>query len=105
MALLSPAPPRLASAILPQSAHFWVAKGLHVSIYALLGGAICFLSTRWKWRVVLWLALVLHGFLTEYLQQFVEGRSGQLSDVGLDAAGILLGLTAGLTWRRFKGLG
>jgi hypothetical protein len=36
----------------------------------------------------------LHAFATEYLQQFVELRTGSLLDVGIDHAGLAAGLLA-----------
>jgi VanZ family protein len=48
------------------------------------------------------LGLLGHGALTEFLQQFVEGRTGTLFDVGLDTIGVLVGLAIGLGVRQFR---
>lgn len=89
IALLSPVPDQSARRVLGSA--FWVfvfGKGLHVSGYAfltVLGGSVR------GWRPAWVLAgLVVHGGVTEYFQQFV-GRTGSIRDVGLDAAGVLLG--------------
>jgi VanZ family protein len=101
--LLTPVPHKEAEQVLGGSEPvFWFGKTLHVCVYAtltLLGG-----SMRLT-RAQRWLLLGLmsaHGFITEFLQQFVEGRTGCLRDVGLDHIGIILGLLAG--WRWWRGL-
>jgi len=43
--------------------------------------------------------LSLHAAGTEYLQQFVPGRTGLISDVVIDHIGLLLGLA--LTWKHW----
>src|SRR5262249_44866867 len=48
-----------------------------------------------RWIIV---ALVIHGGLTEFLQQFVH-RGASWRDVGLDSLGI--GIGAILTWKRW----
>jgi VanZ family protein len=101
--LLSAGAPGLISSLLPPGTSFYVSKTTHVAAYAFLAALVCWLSPRWAGRVALWLALLGHGALTEYLQQFVPGRTGQLADVGLDALGVLLGLSAGLALRRLRG--
>ena len=65
----------------------------HVGGYAALAGLTCALPISeglWVGALVL---LSGHGFLTEFIQTFVPKRTGQLSDVGLDHLGILLGLS------------
>jgi VanZ family protein len=98
--LLSATVPRLGSSLLPPGTSYYAAKTLHVSAYALLAGLACWLPSGWGLRAAAWLGLVGHGALTEFLQQFVHGRTGQLFDVGLDTLGILLGLSLGLALRR-----
>jgi VanZ family protein len=100
VALVTPQPVELGKQILPSGADFPVGKTLHVVAYALLTAALAWLPARPRWRAVLVLGLFLHAGLTEYVQTFVEGRSGSLSDVGLDSLGIMLGLALG--WRRWK---
>lgn len=68
----------------------------HVGGYAALAALSCALPISKR----LWLGAVAllsaHGFLTELVQTFVPKRTGQLSDVGLDHIGIVLGLS--LAW-------
>jgi len=68
----------------------------HIAGYATLAGLTCALPISAR----LWLGalalLSVHGFLTEFIQTFVPKRTGQLSDVGLDHLGVLLGL--GVAW-------
>jgi VanZ family protein len=47
--------------------------------------------------------LVLHGAATEWIQTFVPGRTGQLTDVLIDCAGIAVGLLAVRLWSRRRG--
>jgi len=100
--LLSPAAPKVVSAALPPGLSFYVGKSIHVGAYALLACLVCWLPVRRSVRVALCVGLVGHGALTEYLQTLVEGRTGQLSDVGLDTIGVLLGLAVGLFVRRLR---
>ncbi len=94
--------------------HFFVRKCAHFTEYLLLG-ILSFLSFRQlcfptkQHQKLYWLIAV--GYCTliasadETIQLFVEGRSGQLSDVMLDCTGAICGilLTAGfLKYKRFK---
>ncbi len=101
--LLSAAAPKVAASLLPPGTSYIISKTLHVSAYAFLAALVCWLSARWGVRVALWLGLVGHGALTEFLQRFVEGRTGKPADVGLDTLGVLLGLSLGLLVRRLRG--
>ncbi len=85
--------------MLPARAAFPTAKTLHVSAYAGLGGLAAWLHLRGRRRWLLPGSLVLHAGLTELLQNLVPRRTGCWSDVGLDCAGLALGLA--LTWRRW----
>jgi VanZ family protein len=70
---------------------FVFAKTLHVCAYAgltVLGGTVAAFGRKWVWVLP---ALVIHGGLTEFFQQFVGGRTGRIEDVGLDSIGIALG--------------
>jgi VanZ family protein len=98
--LLSPRAPGVVASIIPEALRFWVAKGAHVSAYALLSVLTGCLPVRWGVRLCCWLVLVGHGALTEYLQLYVPGRTGSLRDVGLDVGGIVLGLLVLMAWRR-----
>ena len=96
-ALLSRDAPRVGAAWIPVEYRFWVAKGLHLSSYALLAFAACWLRSA---RAVAWALLLAHAALTEVGQRFVEGRTGTVRDALINAAGIALGITAGLALRR-----
>jgi hypothetical protein len=91
IALLSPVPSERAERALggPWEV-FLFGKGLHITAYAFLtalGGTIRCLARRWVWVLP---ALVVHGALIEFLQQFV-GRGSSVGDVGLDSIGIAIG--------------
>ncbi|HJZ91455.1 MAG TPA: VanZ family protein [Gemmataceae bacterium] len=79
---------------------FIVGKSLHVGVYAFLaalGGTLAVLGRRWPWVLS---ALIVHGALTEYFQQFV-GRGASVKDVGLDSIGIALGGLIAWAIRRY----
>jgi VanZ family protein len=101
--LLSPSPPLVGAALLTPDASFYASKSLHVLAYAALALAACWLPARAGARALAWLGLLGHAALTEFLQQYVEGRSGSVRDVGLDSLGILLGAALGLAWRGLTG--
>jgi VanZ family protein len=96
-ALLRPEPARVNTEVLPEQAQFPAAKALHVGSYALLAALACWLPLRPGRRWLLFAALSLHAFGTEFLQRFVELRTGSLTDVGLDHVGLAVGLFVG--WR------
>lgn len=91
IALLSPVPQDSAEKVLGgQFGLFLFAKSVHVGAYAFLaalGATIVLLGRRWWWVLP---ALVVHGAVTEYIQQFV-GRGSKVADVGLDTLGIAIG--------------
>jgi VanZ family protein len=74
-----------------------LAKTLHVCAYGVLAGLSGWLDVpcRFRWLLVFFLAG--HATATEFFQQFIEGRSGMIQDVGLDLIGSGLGCLA--TWR------
>jgi VanZ family protein len=102
-ALLTMFPVEIGRQVLPEKLQFPTGKLLHISAYAFLTMLSVYLPVRGWVRWLLIAFLSLHGFLTEYLQTFVEGRTGALSDVGLDHLGILLGLAIGWRWWRGPG--
>lgn len=89
---------RVGQAVTPEAFHFPAAKFLHVSAYAFLTVYLKWLPLR-RGRWFLLAFLSLHAFGTEYFQQFIPGRHGQLSDVLIDHCGIALGMA--LTWKRW----
>ena len=103
-ALLRPEPARVNTEILPERAQFPAAKALHVGSYALLAGLAFWLPLRPGRRWLLFAVLSAHAFSTEFLQRFVELRTGSLTDVAIDHAGLALGLLVawrvGAAWKR-----
>jgi VanZ family protein len=94
--LLTPQPITVRNAMIPEDYHFVVTKALHVGAYAVFAALTAFLPS---WRRVMLAIVVLHGPLTEYVQQFV-GRTGQVIDVGFDWLGVALGVL--ITWSRWR---
>jgi VanZ family protein len=93
-ALLRPEPARVNTEVLPERAQFPAAKALHVGSYALLAALACWLPIRPGRRWLLFAVLSAHAFGTEFLQRFVELRTGSLTDVGIDHVGLAVGLIA-----------
>lgn len=62
---------------------FIVRKAAHFYEYFLLGACISIICLNFKFYLTLPLCLIV-AFLDEFHQTFIEGRSGQLSDVLLD---------------------
>jgi len=79
------------------SYRFVLAKALHVTAYAGLAGLSGWLRVPCRFRWILLFIIMAHGPATELLQLRIEGRTGDLRDVGLDHLGIGLGLL--LTWK------
>lgn len=79
---------------------FWLGKGLHVGMYAVLAVLTWMLPVREGARWVITALLLAHGGLTEFLQQFV-GRGSSWMDWCRDAAGIALGTALARGWLRF----
>lgn len=68
--------------------HTFIRKCAHFSEYAVLGGLAAFSFSCWKKGIG---TSILVACLDETLQLFIDGRSGQISDVLIDSAGILCG--------------
>jgi VanZ family protein len=103
-ALLTSYPAQISQEVLPPAAQFPTAKMLHVVAYAGLAGLIPWLGIplRWRWALVAFLSL--HAAGTEFFQQFVPLRTGSVTDVVIDHAGLLLGLAVTWKgWRRLQG--
>jgi VanZ family protein len=95
--LLMPNPGELTQDVLSPDATFTLAKTLHVSAYAFLAATVPWVGLpAASWWLVAFLSL--HGAGTEFLQQWVPGRTASLKDVGLDNIGIALGLLATLRY-------
>ena len=77
-----------------------VRKAGHLGEYALLGlllwlGLAAWGRKRWAWRAGALLAGIAVAAGDEILQLSIPGRSGQATDVAIDAAGLLLGFALG----------
>jgi VanZ family protein len=96
LALLTSLPVQVKDAVLPPQAGYHASKLLHVGAYAFLAGLAAWLLPAQPMRFLPILFLSLHAFGTEYLQQFVELRTGSLIDVGFNHVGLVVGLM--LTW-------
>lgn len=99
VALLTTFPLAVRDAVVPKQYGFSASKTLHVTAYALFTVLTGWLATGRPWRWLLLGVVALHAWTTEYVQQFV-GRTGSLRDVGLDHAGIALGLFLG--WKLWR---
>ncbi len=78
-------------------AQFFVRKAAHFSIYALLGVLAMLPSyvVFQKWgrsAIAAWCVTLLFSASDEFHQTFVPGRSGEIRDVLIDAAGAALGI-------------
>jgi VanZ family protein len=96
-ALLTPQPVELADAVLAPEAVFPASKSLHLAGYSLLALLTGWLRTSLPVRWGLLAFLFLHALGTEYLQQFVPGRTPGWLDAALDHLGLALGVL--LSWR------
>jgi len=104
VALLSPQPERDEEPV-KGAVRFIVAKNVHVGAYTVLTGLLVWLpisagrtfrQLSWRWALVGLLSF--HAGITEYLQNFVPGRTGTFRDVVLNHAGIALGLALTRKW-------
>lgn len=75
--------------------HAAVRKCAHFAEFLILG-VLMYLSTNECLRkhkvIVAWILCILVAAIDESIQLFVDGRSGQLSDVLLDSCGSLVGI-------------
>lgn len=80
---------------------FFIRKVAHLSEYAILGMFLyLYFHHASNKHAFLW-ALCIAVFYAgsdEFHQIFVEGRSGQFLDVGIDTIGVLLGLSVQQVW-------
>lgn len=80
---------------------FFVRKAAHMSEYAILGMLLylCLYHSSLKQAILVAFCIaVLYAGSDEIHQLFVEGRSGQLFDVGVDSIGVMLGLCIQQAW-------
>ncbi len=78
--------------------HFFVRKGAHFSIFAILG-IFSFLSVVTYEKLNLFIRFLISAFISigyaasdEYHQTFVSGRSGEIRDILIDSSGAILGI-------------
>jgi hypothetical protein len=77
-----------------------IGKTLHGLVYAAMAAWAGLLPMPARYRFVMMFFLMTHAWGTEMLQYSLDwGRTGTLFDVGLDIAGIAVGVAA--TWRRW----
>ncbi len=96
--LLTSSPAQIGKEMIPLGTYLPISKLVHVAAYAFLAFCLPWIASR-RWRWLLLAFLSLHAAGTEYLQQFVPGRTGQISDVVIDHIGLLLALA--LTWKHW----
>jgi VanZ family protein len=65
-------------------------KGAHMTEYAILAGLLVRATGSYAWAFAL---AVSYAASDEFHQTFVRGRHGSPIDVGIDAAGALIGIT------------
>lgn len=87
------------------SFHYMVRKGAHLSAYLLLAMLMMFATERgrmrgWSQAGFVMVICVLYAASDEVHQLFVPGRGGQLSDVGIDAIGALVGVVCYMIVRK-----
>lgn len=112
VALLRPEPVTIQEVAVPSAWRYFLAKGFHVGMYAILatwGGYLVSLATSvsvnairagntrgagiaYRALGVLGLVLLGHGALSEFLQTFTSKRHGSVIDVLWDGLGVVLGL-------------
>ena len=80
-----------------QGLQFVVRKAAHMTEFASLGVLLCaFAFTfggKFKWFLFSYLFGVFYAATDEIHQLFVEGRSGQFSDILIDSFGVMIGMT------------
>lgn len=77
--------------------HFYIRKSAHVFIYFLLSVFMCLGWKAVRTRglrpyYITWVMATVFSIIDEIYQVFIPGRSGEVRDVFLDNAGIVLGL-------------
>lgn len=75
---------------------FYIRKTAHFSAYTILamltGAAVCPHTEKKRYRIgIAFIVSVLYAVSDEIHQKFVPGRSGELRDVLIDSAGVILG--------------
>lgn len=102
-ALVLPVPERIPRTIeeVAPGRKFLVMKSVHLLGYLFLTVFAASLRPCRSWRLLLPTLLLVHGTLTELVQQHLAHRSGQLFDAAIDNLGVVLGLA--LSWKWWTG--
>lgn len=95
-----PVPEELRSGLESAGLSYAAAKTLHLLGYAVLAVLAGTLPVTRHWQRLLIGFLALHGVATEVAQTFVPNRSGRVTDVLIDWAGITVGAVAARWWNR-----
>ena len=79
---------------------FFIRKGVHFTIFAVLGFLmllLCRLVIKNKWRAlaIAWFSVVFYAGLDEIHQYYTDGRSALWQDVVIDSVGGLFGIGIG----------
>lgn len=79
-------------------------KLAHAAVFALLAGALGYVSglRGWSMLLVAWLGALAVGALDEWHQSFLPGRTASWDDLAADAVGATLGALALLARERIK---
>jgi VanZ family protein len=91
-ALLSPTPAKISGAMLRPDVNFVCAKTVHLCVFTTFSLVAALLPTTPFLRRGHFVVLLLVACVTEYLQTFVEGRTGTVIDACINLSGITLGL-------------
>lgn len=78
-----------------------VRKAAHFTEYMILGflmSGVCFPRPQ----ILSWAAGSAYAATDEYHQTFISGRSGQISDILIDASGVAVGICLHLAWFRLR---
>jgi VanZ family protein len=99
--LLLPQPVPSAITAASPDLKFWLAKLVHLAVYAVLAALAGWLHAPRPGRWFLLAFLALHAGVVEWLQWTMDlGRDGNLRDVLLDLAGVATG--AASTWKWWR---
>jgi len=85
------------------SAGFAVRKCAHFTEYLVLGGSAMLLFSEMRLAgLIAWAVGAAYAVTDEFHQIFVAGRSCEVRDMCIDAAGVLCGVLVIAVWRRRK---
>ena len=86
------------------SVGFAVRKCAHFTEYMVLGGsAMLLFSEMWLSGLIAWAVGAAYSVTDEFHQLFVAGRSCEVRDMCIDAAGVLCGVMVIALWKMKKG--